>query len=127
MFSPEEFNEIIRKAEQGDKNAQNKLYNYGLALRRGVHKNLQKAIEVWRKAVDFDIPEAAGNLAELYENGSNDTGDNKIEPNIKEAAKYYSIAADILEKMLESNQLANEADVQNTIKFYREKAAYMAK
>ena len=90
---------------------------------------MKKAIEVWRKAADnLDIPEAAGNLAELWENGSNDTGDNKIEPDIKEAAKYYNMTADILAEMLKNHQLANdEADTRKTIKICWEKAASLAK
>ncbi len=120
MYSNEELNKIISDAESGDECAKSVLYNYGLMLRRGVPKNLKKTIDIWRKAAELEIPEAAGNLAELYKAGSNDTGDNKVERNPKEAAKYYNLAADILEK---NGQLASEAQIKDL----RERAASLIK
>lgn len=110
MFSVEELDEIVRKAKLGDECARSTMYNYGLMLRRGIPKNLKKAIEVWRKAAEFDIPEAAANLAELYENGSHDTGDNRLAPDSKKASDYYNRAADILEKMLKDHKFFDEKE-----------------
>ena len=85
--SPNNFNEIAKKAEQKDANAQ---FNLGTLYRNGegVEKNDAEAAKWYRLAALQGNAEAQFSLGVLYGRGEG------VEKNDAEAAKWYRLAAD---------------------------------
>lgn len=86
MISNDEFNELLRKAEQGDIDAQ---FNLGVCYENGydVEQSYEQAVKWYTKAAEQGDAAAQFNLGLCYYNGDG------VEQSYEQAAKWYKKAA----------------------------------